>query len=271
MVNATPGALLAVGRTSDVYEFGDGAVVKVPRTGVPDHWAEAEAAFTDAIAPLGLPAPRVRSLVEVDGRPSIVLDRVDGPSMWERMCAEPVRAPELATQLARIQLRIHSAGLVAGVPCLVRRTAAKIAEVDDVTDAERDDAIRLLEAMPRGAALLHGDLHPGNVLMSDDGPMVIDWFDVTIGHPLADVARSSFLLRCSDTQGSPDHLPDPPSGVLESIGEAYLDAVAPVVAGRETLAADWRRVIAISRLAEGAGDDAAALMTMWRAQPPTRD
>jgi len=268
MANSTLGDLLAAGRTSDVYEFGPAAVVKVPRPGVPGHWAAAEAAFSNAIEPLGLPAPRVRSLVEIDGCPSIVFDRVDGPSMWELMCADPAGAPELAVLLAATQRRIHSAGLVAGVPSLAQRTTAKIAEVLDLADDERAAATRLVEALPSGAALLHGDLHPGNVLMSGDGPMVIDWFDAAIGHPIADVARSSFLLRRPAGGCVPDHLTGAPSGVLESVREAYLDAVMPVVGGRDSMAADWERVVAVSRLAEGAGDDREELLAIWRSGSP---
>ena len=265
----SPGDLLAAGRTSDVFEYGRDAVVKVPRVGVPAHWAAAEAAFSDAIEPLGLPAPRVRSLVEVDGRPSIVFDRINGPSMWEVMCDDPVAAPDLAVLLAKVQHRIHSAGLVPGVPCLARRTARKIAEVADLSAEERDLASELTEAMPRGAALLHGDLHPGNVLMSDSGPMVIDWFDASIGHPIADVTRSSFLLRSPENGRIPDHLPGALPGLLPALREAYLDAVGDVVLGREAIAADWERLVAVSRLAEGAGDDHEELLKIWRSRPAT--
>ena len=89
MEASSPGELIATGRTSDVYAYGADAVVKVPRPGVPAHWAAAEAAFSEAIEPLGLPAPRVRDLVAVEGRPSIVFDRVVGPSMWDEMRAAP--------------------------------------------------------------------------------------------------------------------------------------------------------------------------------------
>lgn len=54
-----PGDLVAVGRTSDVFEFGSGEVVKVPRPHVPDDWARLEAEFTVAIGALDVPAPHV--------------------------------------------------------------------------------------------------------------------------------------------------------------------------------------------------------------------
>ena len=34
-------------------------------------------------------------------------------------------------------------------------------------------------------------------MMTDHGPIVIDWVDVTVGNPLADVARTALLMRSS--------------------------------------------------------------------------
>ena len=62
-----PGDLIAAGRTSDVYEFGAGAVVKVPRPDVPDHWALLEASLTAAIGALDVPAPSVIDVTMIDG------------------------------------------------------------------------------------------------------------------------------------------------------------------------------------------------------------
>lgn len=38
--------------------------------------------------------------------------------------------------------------------------------------------------------LCDGHLHPGNIIMGTDGPVIVDWFDVARGPPSADVARS---------------------------------------------------------------------------------
>ncbi len=40
---------------------------------------------------------------------------------------------------------------------------------------------------------VHGDFHPGNVRWTSDGPVVLDWGDVGVGHPLLDLP--AFLDR----------------------------------------------------------------------------
>jgi tRNA A-37 threonylcarbamoyl transferase component Bud32 len=61
------------------------------------------------------------------------------------------------------------------------------------------------------AGVAHGDFHPLNVLLSKDGPIVIDWTNGSEGNALADVAFSQVILATSDA--------DFPRW-LESIGRA---------------------------------------------------
>ena len=45
---------------------------------------------------------------------------------------------------------------------------------------------------------MHGDLHPGNVLMSAGGPVLIDWTNHRIGPRALDVALTWLVLDCFD-------------------------------------------------------------------------
>ena len=56
-----------------------------------------------------------------------------------------------------------------------------------------------IEALPEGDVLLHGDFHPGNVLLTPDNrTVVIDFMNVCCGPALYDIARTYFLLREKD-------------------------------------------------------------------------
>lgn len=265
MTAAAPlGDLVAVGRTSDVYEYGDDAVIKVTRPAVPEHWPAREARYTAAVRDLGAPAPEVRDIVQIDGRDAVVFERVFGPSMWEVLVDEPSRAGELGELLASIHVQILSAGVPLGLVGIVDRMETKIGEVQSFRDGERIEAVRAVGQLPRGAALLHGDLHPGNVLMSDGGPAVIDWFDAAVGHPVADVVRSSLLIRPFDRAIDRPHMPGASAEMLSELHDAYVGAMAAFL----TPAADdlrmWEAVVAASRLAEEAETDESPLLAMWR-------
>jgi hypothetical protein len=48
----------------------------------------------------------------------------------------------------------------------------------------------------RAGRLLHGDLHPGNVLLSDAGPVLIDWTNAASGPSAHDTATTWLVLAC---------------------------------------------------------------------------
>lgn len=270
VVMAPLGPLVAAGRTSDVYEYGAGAVVKVPRSHVPDHWAALEAEFTAGVRALDVASPSVLDLIEIDGRHAIVFERVEGRSMWEHMLEQPARIPELATVLARTHRGIFAAGPHDALESLIDRMQRKVADVAQISPDERAEACALARSLPRGAALLHGDLHPGNVLMTSDGPVAIDWFDASIGHPVADIVRSSLLMRPFGDRGDPPHLPGADPEMLTVLHHSYVAEMADLLDIDSAVLGQWEALVAASRLSEGAQSDEPALVEMWRGPHATR-
>ncbi|MEM9033169.1 MAG: aminoglycoside phosphotransferase family protein [Actinomycetota bacterium] len=264
------GRLVATGRTSDLYEYGPGAVVKVPRAGVPAHWAAMEARFTSAVHEIGLPTPAVLGVVELDGREAVVFEFVDGESMWERMSAAPADVGPLTVELAGVHRQILSSDLPEGLPGAARRIAAKIDETDLLSDDEREEAAADAAGLPRGAALLHGDLHPGNVLMASRGPVVIDWFDASIGHPVVDIVRSAFLVRPTGHPEPREHLPGATRELLVELHHTYLEEMFDLLQCCLHTLDRWERVVAASRLSERAEPDEPVL-AIWRAHGAGED
>ncbi len=58
------------------------------------------------------------------------------------------------------------------------------------------DACAALIALDVPDTLVHGDLHPGNIVVSPTGPIVVDWSDAAVGNPFIDLA--TFLVRTKD-------------------------------------------------------------------------
>lgn len=260
----TLGSLLARGRTSEVFAYGNDLVVKVPRQGVPEHWAGIEARIAGAVHDTGLPTPAVLEVVDVEGRESIVFERIYGPSMWELLVENPERLPDLTAQMIEVQRAINTVEAPAGVPNLRRRTFAKIGEADFLTEDERENAVGLTTSLPIGSSLCHGDLHPGNILMGSSGPVVIDWFDACAGHRAADLVRTSLLIRPLAGDGGPTHLPGASPALLRELHQLYLaDVVAQSGATTDQLLR-WERVLAASRLAEQTNEDHEELLALWR-------
>jgi len=258
----TVGELLAVGRTADVHAYGTDSVIKIPGPDTPLHWAELEAEFSTAVHRHGLPAPAVRDLAVIDGRTCVVFERVHGPSMWQAMIEDSSRVEPLTAEIVRLQQMIHAAGIPHGMPDLASRLRSKVSACSAIVEGERVEADRIVTELPRGAALLHGDLHPGNVLLGPDGPVVIDWFDAAIGHPVADVIRSSLLLRLGFDGDDQRSVSGATRALLRRTHAAYVEAWRTSIELESALLQEWEPVLALARISEG-HEETAPLLELW--------
>ena len=156
--------LIGKGRAADVYDIGGGRVLRRYRTDGRDTTVEAR--VMTAARRAGFPVPEVH---DHDGG-DLVLDRVDGPSMLADLAARPWRVAGNARLLADLHVRLAAVGAPEG----------------------------LASPLGEGDRLVHGDLHPDNVLLTADGPVVIDWTNACRGPAGADAAMTSVILTTSD-------------------------------------------------------------------------
>ena len=260
-------ALLSRGTTSDVYALGEDTVVKVPRPEVPDRWIDVEASHAMAVHEAGLPTPNVVDVIDVDDRRSIVFERVRGPSMLNELAASPQRADHLAREMAAIQREFHTAEAPVELPHQRGRVAGKIASSVPTSEQDRLEAARLLDGLPDGTSICHGDIHPGNILIGSDGPVVIDWFDAAGGHRLSDIVRSSLLVRpLASGESGPPHLPGVAAEVLARFHRSYIGAMLDSSALDVGTLLRWEAVLAVSRLAEPLRAEIDDLLAVWRAR-----
>ena len=93
---------------------------------------------------------------------------------------------------------------------------------------------------------------------------MIDWFDAAIGHPMADVVRSSLLLRPFGMADERPHLPGARSGPLHDMHDAYVAAMSDVLTAPIEELRMLEAVVAVSRLAEDAEASRSPLLALWR-------
>ena len=113
----------------------------------------------------GYPVPRARAQSDTE----IVMDRLEGVTMLDDIGRRPWRIERHARTLAELLRRLHALEAPAWLPT----------------------------PLGDGDALLHLDLHPDNVILTDNGPVVIDWPNAARGPAGADVAHTWIVLACS--------------------------------------------------------------------------
>jgi uncharacterized protein (TIGR02172 family) len=191
---------IALGRTAEVYAWEEDKVLKLYRDGFHPGDVDYELHLARIVQASGLPVPAVFDIIEVNGRRGIVYERMDGPSMLDILGKHPGQVPRSMRQLAELHLEMHTRS-VPELPSQRGRLQRKIHRAHPLPDDLKAAALQALDALPDGDRLCHGDFHPGNILLTASGPIVIDWIDATRGNPLADVARTRLLFTTARLPG----------------------------------------------------------------------
>jgi aminoglycoside phosphotransferase (APT) family kinase protein len=259
----TSGELIATGSRSTVHTYGPDAVAKVPFPTTPDGWIRSEAVYTAAVHAVGAPAPRLLGVVEEHGRAVSVYERVNGPSMWEYLIEHPNEAAAMGRLLAGLHHDIIKLPPPVALPRQRDRLACKIRRAAATVDIGLLGALELIPPDIGPPHLCHGDMHPANVILAADGPIVVDWFDACLGDPAGDVARSSLLVGASGaTISSIGHLPGAEYEMLRSLHDSYVETMFAHLGLDLPAFATWRRIEAAARLAEGL--TATELLAIWQ-------
>ncbi len=257
------GELIATGTRSTVHAVGTDVVAKVPLPTTPDAWIRHEAMFTAAVRAAGAPAPQLVEVIELDGRTVSLYERVTGPSMWEYVVEHPDEAPAMGRRLAELHAGLLSLVPPVTLPRQHDRLACKIRAAALTVDPDVRAAIDLIPAGPDRPGLCHGDVHPGNVIMSGDGPVLIDWFDACRGNPVGDITRTLLLLGAGGaTANSVAHLPGARHELLIDLHDSYLEAMTEALGLDPQMLEVWRRIEAAARLSEGLAVN--ELLAIWR-------
>jgi aminoglycoside phosphotransferase (APT) family kinase protein len=168
MSDGADGDLIGSGRACDVYAAGPGRVLRRHRAG---ESTEGEAKLMRHLAQFGYPVPTVYEA----GGPDIVMERLDGPTMLSELSSRPWSLQTHADVLAGPIRRLRDVPLP-------------------------DDDLRVVGSS--GEVIVHLDLHPDNVVLSDRGAVVIDWTNAASGPNGLDAANTWLTLAAGSPPGS---------------------------------------------------------------------
>jgi aminoglycoside phosphotransferase (APT) family kinase protein len=264
IVSTTELERLGAGREAEVFAWDEGRVLRLARDPLRHGMIEREANALAAAHDAGASVPAVHERVTVDGRPGVVLDRVDGIDLLDWLASRPWAIRSVARTLGAEHAALHRIEAPATLPAL-RDDLRHRLESPLVPEDVRRRALERLDQLPDGDWLLHGDFHPANLLRTANGCVVIDWTNGTGGDPAADVART-ILLAGDGT------LPDDAPSVLRLVASfarrllvaGYLRAYARVAPLDRAVVDRWLPVWAAARLAEDIASERAFLLDRAR-------
>ncbi len=234
---------------SKSYNSQDGdAMIKVYGGNVPKAMVAQEKAVARAVMLFGLPTPLVGTIYEDGDMTGLDFERIANKRSFSRIIAdEPERLEEMTRRFAQMSKQLHN------TPCdtaifsdraLVHRQA--VINCEGLTEGEKEQILRFVDAIPAVTTCLHGDLQLSNVITSGGEDLWIDLGDFGYGYPMLDLGMLYFLTRLTTEERGQQlfHLGlKELSRIWDIFAEEYAGAYTP--AEKEAFEQEARRYAAL--------------------------
>lgn len=186
------GKIIGVGNTASVYEWEEGKVVKLFNQEYPDDAVENEYYNAMLIRDMDFTKPKAYEVISIEGRKGIIYDKVEGESLQDWV----MRTRDVQ-QCASYMAKLHKT--------IIQNNISNAADYKDflkqhiphalLTADEQKNLLQMIDKLPDGNTLCHGDFHPGNIIMSGENTYIIDFMNICHGDYLYDIARTVFLVE----------------------------------------------------------------------------
>lgn len=195
---------------------------------------------------IDLNIPKIKAIEVVNGKWAIVMDYIDGKTLSTLIKENPDKLDEYLEFFVDLQINVLSKK----VPMLNKLKDKMNARISaaDLNATTRYDLHMRLDSMPKHLRLCHGDFHPSNIVITEDGtPYIIDWSHATQGNSSADVARTylEFYLEGKD-----------------ELAEKYLNLYCLKTDTAKQYVQKWIPIVAASRLTK-AKEGEEAFLRRW--------
>jgi aminoglycoside phosphotransferase (APT) family kinase protein len=255
---------IAEGREAEIFAWEEGKVLRLTRD-FPEaqELVEWQAYAIEAAAASGVRVPAVYGRTTALGRHGLIMERVDGPDMLTMLGARPWLVYSVGTISGRVHAQLHEVR----APDHLRELRPAMAEAIQSSDLVPRDlaarALSVLEELPDGDRLCHGDFHPGNIIETGEERVLIDWSNAVRADPAADVARTDLMMRLGEPPPSAPFLVRVLTPVARRLLlSAYHRSYRRHREVDEALVRRWQIPVATHRLTEDIEEERPALLRL---------
>ena len=176
--------------------------------------------MTRAVFLSGASAPEIFDEVTINRRPGLVMARLDGPTLTQATKSKDVSYAEAGAILAGALHSVHRTPPPPDMPFLRDYIDSHLRRARGILSNRVIAGIfALIGRLSPGDGLCHGDPNPGNVIMTADGPKLIDWTGAMRAPAAFDLASAHVML----TELAPYIADDPkrPPAINAAMQAAY--------------------------------------------------
>ena len=182
--------ILGKGGNGTVYRLNDETIVKVYRPGLSFEEINCEREYTKAAFVAGIPTSIPFDLVRVGDSYGNVYELMGSDTLSHALISQPERYEELMDKyydlIKKLGETTVDTNLFSSFKSILLRRCEGLSDIYGEEDAELINS--LVSSIRETNTLIHGDLHPGNVMLQGDELMLIDMADLSTGSPIFELA-----------------------------------------------------------------------------------
>lgn len=181
--------VIGKGRTAAVYDL-DSKVLKLFKPSVPFTMIRQELVLTEAVHAYGIKAPGAYEIVRSGAAYGIIMDKMPGKELEHLLSDDPDSCESRMQEFAAAVHGLHRVRVCDDRLPDLKKVSMTLCEnmprsFCNVQEKKKIKAI--FEAIPDADTLVHGDCHPGNVIVCGSDLYFIDWMLCGKGHPVFDL------------------------------------------------------------------------------------
>ena len=198
---------LSIGQNGDIYRLNEEQIIKVYNPwsiSIEKIRREKESAKRAFVR--GIPTAISYDIVTVGDRYGLVYELIHAKLMGEVIRDCPGKLEDYAVRMARLLKQLHTTRFEGGELQDARLNLhvwADIVELSGYYPIETIDGMRaVIDTIPPRETFVHGDYHPGNIMLVGDEMILIGMGDSAVGHPVIDLlATFQVMMFRADQPG----------------------------------------------------------------------
>lgn len=206
-IDLTDKKIIGQGGNGTVYRLDDERIVKVYRSEHSLEYIEREQQYAKAAFISGVPSVIAFDVVKAGDNYGVVFEAMNSDSLGHVLSTEPEKRDEYLKKYVQLAKTLHTTSIADDTIATLKSLLYKRLDDDFMKENLKPEEIEtlrsIIDSMRDVDTLVHGDFHPGNIMLQNGELMLIDMGEVTRGVPIYDVA-SVFRDLISAPKSSPD-------------------------------------------------------------------
>lgn len=192
--------LIGAGANGRVYRLNEEQIVKVYNSLTnPYEKIEREKKVARTAFIHGVPTAISFDIVKAGNEYGMVYEMINAKTLGATIAEHTEKLTEYTVRMADLLKRLHKTAFAEGeLPDgrIGLHAWVDVAERSGCYSPEILERMhRFIDDIPVRDTFVHGDFHPGNIMLSNDEMILIDMGDASVGHPVIDLLGSYQIMR----------------------------------------------------------------------------